>query len=263
MKKTGFSFLMAALLALGGLKEAYALSITPGRTEVHLMPGQTTDMVFVVKNDHPEKLNIDVSVKNWFLYKANSAVNIEQWLKIHGKTSFTLKPGKERKVPVTISCPPKAEGVMVGMTSFTFRTEAPGMITPRISASIYLSVDGTQHAAGDIKQLAARIWQKTLTVGAEVRDTGNVHLRPSGTMTVLDDKGGEAALFRVSEGDPVYPGQIRSYSGIRQGEVKLLAPGHYVLKAHLMSGDVVMTSERAFQIFEGDKIQMAGEATPS
>jgi hypothetical protein len=250
-------------LSLGPFHSAQALSIAPGRTDVHLLPGQHMNAVLTVINDHPEKMQIDVSERNWFLYEANKNTPVADWLKIHGKTHFTLKPGKSRKVPVTIFCPPKAEGLLVAMASFKFHSEQPTMMTPMISVSIYLTVDGTQHAAGEIKKISVQVWQNTLAAGAEVTATGNVHLRPSGTLTVLDEQGAEAALFRVNEREPVYPGQMRGYVGVRQGENKLLTPGHYTIKVHLVSGDVTLDEAKKLEVLANGTIVMDGEKKPS
>jgi hypothetical protein len=243
---------------------ASALSVSPGRTDIRLAPGKKINSELTVLNDSAEDLQVDAGQKNWFLYEANKNTVATDWIKIHGKTHFLLKPGASRKIPVTVICPKKAEGVLVGMASFIFRTDHPGTVTPMISVSIYLTAAGTERLNGEIRKLTARFWKHALTVGAEVAATGNVHLRPSGSLVIFDEKGAQVAQYVVPQKDPVYPGQTRGFIGAHQSnETAPLPLGGYVLKAHLVSGDLQMDAEKKFQVFAGDKIQMEGETAPS
>ena len=88
-------------------------------------------------------------------------------------------------------------------------------------------------------------------VGAEVMATGNMHLRPSGSLLIFDDKGTQVAQYTVPQKDPVYPGQTRGFIGARQFNESALPLGAYVLKAHLVSGDLQLDAQKKFQIFAG------------
>jgi len=234
-------------LAFGALQatSVQALSVTPARTEVRLTPGHHVKTILTVLNDHAEEMQIEASQKNWFMYDANKDVPVTDWLKIHGKTYFRLKPGQKREVPVTITCPPKAEGLLMGMTSFAFQPMEPGMMTPMISVSIYLTAEGTDKKQGEIRALIARLYEGKMHVGAEVVSTGNVHLRPSGTLRILQN-GVLISEFRVVEAEPVFPGQSRGFVG--QGNSQALKAGDYVLKAEMTSGEVILQAERLFRV---------------
>jgi len=262
MGLTSFSILTAFFMGLMA-PCASALSVSPGRTDVRLAPGEKINTVLTVLNDNPEAMQVDASQKNWFLYAANKDTVASDWIKIHGKTHFLLKSGESRKVPVTIICPKEAQGILVGMASFIFRTAHPSTVTPMISVSIYLTPAGTEHLAGEISKLTARFWKHTLMVGAEVMATGNMHLRPSGSLLIFDDKGTQVAQYIVPQKDPVYPGQTRGFIGARQTNDAALPLGAYVLKAHLVSGDLQLDAQKKFQIFADEKIQMEGETAPT
>jgi hypothetical protein len=262
MQQMRISILTAIFVGLMAPR-ASALSVSPGRTDVRLAPGEKINTVLTVLNDNSEAMQVDASQKNWFLYAANKNTVAADWIKIHGKSHFLLKPGESRKVGLTVLCPKKAEGLLVGMASFIFRTAQPGTVTPMISVSIYLTVAGTEHLSGEIRKLTARFWKHTLTVGAEVAATGNVHLRPSGSLLIFDAQGTQMAQYVVAQKDPVYPGQTRGFIGAHQSNETALPLGAYVLKAHLISGDLQLDAQKKFQIFTGEKIQMEGETAPS
>src|SRR5690242_19434743 len=87
---------------------AWALSVSPARTEVRLNPGASTTAVLTVTNTHAEVYDVELSEKPWFIYPENKDVPVDAWLKLPFKKKFRLKPGKSRDVKITIQCPHKA-----------------------------------------------------------------------------------------------------------------------------------------------------------
>jgi len=254
MKKTGLILILSTFIGAFGATDVQALSVSPGRTEVHLSQGQQVKSLLTVLNNHAEEMQVEVSQKNWFLSEPNQTLAVQDWLTYQGQSHFTLKPGEKRDVSITVSCPKKARGLLVGMTSFAYQPMEPGMVTPMISVSLYLTVKGTENKQGEIKSLAARIWEGKLSVGIEVASTGNVHLRPSGHIHVFDAQGTSIAEFQIREGDPVFPGQTRGFIG--QGPVVTLAPGAYTLKSDLVSGQVVLHRQQQFVVEKNGDIRM-------
>src|SRR5437867_2555418 len=78
------------------------------------------------------------------------------------------------------ACARGAEGDLVGMVSFRYPGDELSTVTPMISVSVYLTVAGTEHRAGQINEVVVRRYPAGLLIGADVKATGNVHLRPSG-----------------------------------------------------------------------------------
>lgn len=261
MKNARFIALAFLLGALGSRADAF--SVSPGRTDLRLPPGQKINAVLTVLNDSPEATNVEATQKNWFLYEANKNTPVTDWLKVKGKSHFRLKPGQSRKVPVTINCPKDAQGLLVGMASFTFRGDHPSSVTPMISVSVYLAPAGTEHTTGEISKLSARIWQHQMVVGAEVTATGNMHLRPTGEFQVVNEKGELISRYMLPQRDPVYPGQTHGFVGVHASNETSIPAGKYILKAHLVSDTVVLDAQRKFEIFPDEKVQMEGEKAPS
>ena len=239
---------------------AWALSVSPGRTEIRLAPGKKIAAVITASNDTPDLLHVKLSTKDWFLLDANKTKNlvIDQWLKLHGKKEFDLKPGQSRKVKITARCPKEAEGELVGMVSFLYEKDPPSMVTPIISVSVYVEVAGTEKASGEIRQVAVQTWNNQIQLAVDLKSTGNVHLRPSGSFTVVDARGVEVATFPVKEGAPAYPGRDQGYFAQIPPGFKL-ASGRYAVKVSLQDRGLAFQAERGFQVLKDGKIQMDSE----
>src|SRR4051812_6657605 len=101
-------------MSLGIASHGWALSVTPSRTEVRLVPGTGTQAALEVTNDDHADVQVDVSKKDWFIPEANKKWTVDQWLDVHGPSQFKLKPGESRKVDLSIRCPKEVVGEVVG-----------------------------------------------------------------------------------------------------------------------------------------------------
>jgi len=95
------------------------------------------------------------------------------------------------------------------------------MVTPIISVSLYLMAAGTEKIGGEVTDMMVRTWNGQVHISAKVQSTGNVHLRPSGRLIVVDSNGSEVGETPVVEGQPTYPGTDNLYYGTLPGNGKL------------------------------------------
>jgi hypothetical protein len=250
-----FFIATASLLWIGG--SAWALSVSPGRTQIALSPGAKMNASLTVRNDAQKEIQVQVSKKDWFVLPANKDLTIDKWLTVRGPQTFFLKPGQARQVKLTARCPKQAQGELVGMVSFLYQTEDASMVTPVISVSVYLSAAGTEKVEGAIKHLVVRHWRDSLQVAVGVESTGNVHLRPTGHVRIFDAKGASLIELPIKEGDPAYPGMERGY--FAQEASRKLAPGHYRVEADLVYRDLPLKATRQFSVGKDGNIKVEGE----
>ena len=233
---------------------AWALSVAPARTEVRLAPGAVTKAVITVTNPHPEAYGVELSEKPWFIYPDNKQIHVEDWLHLPGRKRFRLKPGKSRDVKITISCPKDAVGELMGMVSFTYLGDTPSMITPMISTAVYLDVIGTERSAGEIVALGAGTRNGMFEVGAQIKATGNVRLRPSGTVRLLNDQWQPVSVYALVEGNPIFPGTVRDYPASGPGNAP--ATGHYTLSAEIHSGSLELKADQGIFVKPNGDVEM-------
>lgn len=244
------------ILFLAGLaSQSWALIVTPARTEIHLVPGASTQAELNVTNDDKEELQVDVSKKDWFVPTVNKKWTVDKWLDVKGPDRFYLKPGESRKVSLTIRCPKELDGEVVAMTSFVYQTDHPSMVTPMISVSMYLIASGTEKVGGKVEDLLVRMYKGEPNITAKVKCTGNIHLRPSGRLVVVDARGAELGQIHIQEGQPTYPGAESLYYGSVPDGVKFPA-GVYTARADLSYGDLKLQGSRDFTVLPDGQIQM-------
>src|SRR5262249_47136888 len=148
-----------------------------------------------------------------FMTEANKAWTVDRWMTPQGPLQFKLKPGKSRMIPVHVVCPKEIVGEVMGMVSFSYRVKNQGMVTPMISVSIYVMANASEKIDGEIKGLVVSKYQNQWIVTATVKSTGNVHIRPTGTLAVTDTGGVPLGSAAVPQGAPTYPGMEYTYSG--------------------------------------------------
>jgi len=247
--------LVIAVAILGGtLGVSWALHVEPARQEYVLAPGSSKRAEIEVMNDGQQPLHIEVSEKTWFTLEENKQFPVDSWMEIHGDKSFVLKPGERRKVKLTLKCPKGAQGELVGMASFLYVAQEDQMVTPIISVSVYVAVKGTERSEGEITDLVVREWQGKIQMGVEVKSTGNVSLRPSGRISIVDAAGHEVSSQPVLESGPAYPGRVEPYV-VADPNLKLKA-GRYQARAQLVTRGVMMTATRDFDVADDGKITL-------
>jgi hypothetical protein len=250
---------MIAAILTAGTSAGLAMSVSPARTEVRVPPGGTVTAVITITNTHSEAYDVELSEKPWFIYPETRAIQVEVWLKLPFRRHFRLKAGQSRDVKVTLRCPKTATGELMGMVSFTYQGTQKSMVTPMISTAVYLEVKGTEKNQAEILALGAGAKNGRFQVGAQIKATGNVRLRPSGRMHLLNDQGQYVAEYIVAETAPLFPGTIKDYEG--RGPDQIPPAGHYRLTADLDSGTLHLKAERGLTVGTRGEVQMDKEAT--
>jgi hypothetical protein len=207
------------LILLGAMSasigKAVALQVSPPRIEFFLNPSQSASSSFTVTNDLPEPVRVHVSSKDWFVLPANKGITVGDWMTL-GQKQFDLDVGESRDVSFSVrapSVPAPAQGSLVGMASFLQETQNGTGVSTIISASVYITLKGTEKKDFAVKNLGLRVKDGQFQAGVVVENKGNLHLRPQGRIELRDKRGAVVASVQFQEGRPVYPGQERNYVG--------------------------------------------------
>jgi hypothetical protein len=233
---------------------AWALSVSPARTDVRLDPGTVTRVVLTVTNTTSEKRVVKLSSKPWFKYPDNINLRVEDWLKLPKKKQFSLKPGKSKDVTVELQCPKDAVGELMGMVSFASQPDKESMLTSMVSAPIYLRVIGTEKNTGELLAVGAGTRKGVFQVGAQIKATGNVRLRPVGIIQLVDAQGAAVADYVMPEATPIFPGQAMDC--LANGPAAPPPAGRYVLKANLKSGSLDLSGERRIRVQPNGDVEL-------
>lgn len=213
---------------------AQAFSISPPLIELQADPGQTVKATIKFTNVSADELIIktqtnDFSAKNEtgepniiFEDVENAAYSLRQW--IASPPPFKVKAGESKTVEFPIAVPKDAEPgghyAVIRFTGTTPELEESGVaLTASIGSLVLLQV------SGDIKEIAASEFYSAQTLKngelkargvfetgplvlvERIKNGGNVHVKPTGTVEVHNMFGRTVKTVRVN-GDPTDPQNV-------------------------------------------------------
>lgn len=262
-------YFLVLLLFLHFSSTIYAgISVKPTVTEIRLSPGKRKVGTFTVANDGDNSLHIKVEPEDWM--KKEETVGVSSWLRVK-PLEFELAGGDSRKVKYKIEVPQDAEGELVAMVFFGSITPAGGGlgIQTRFGVSIYVAIEGTEVVEANIEKLDATRYgggssdNYGINFGVTVANTGNVHIRPKGKISIENENGERVKDLDIFYGFPVFPQAKRTFPAIwRGGE---LPPGEYRAKVSINYGelygliDKICSYDTVFSVEEGGQVSIQGK----
>ncbi|MBU0612867.1 hypothetical protein KKB10_02515 [Patescibacteria group bacterium] len=233
-----------ALIIVGGFfvtPNAQALTLIPPSFETSVDPGVTTETTVKLYNETQDTLSLYPEVVSFTAEGETGNPTFDFDAPLEGAaTWFTLPEGPiildagERKViDVKITPPVDAEPGGHYATVF-FGTTPPNIDDPgslalstKLGSLFLLRVFGDIEEAGQISQFGLDGDGKTLsrlpaTLFTRFQNDGNIHLRPTGTITITNMLGGDTATleFNPKKGATL-PDTIRRYETVwEKGQVK-------------------------------------------
>ena len=216
IKKMTIAIAILAIFAAS----ARAITIGPSRFEVSLPAGEVAGADYYVQNETEEAFHVVVEPENWlkeaYFY---GDLAIEDWVTFD-TYEFDLQPKEIKKLRLTIKVPTDVKGELVAQiffTSVTGRAEGAeaGGVRARIGAVLYVAVKGTEVVDANVRNITVGREkvndEEKIKIGVNVRNNGNIHLRPTGTVLVKDSKEQQVAELKLMSGLSVLPRKERTY----------------------------------------------------
>lgn len=253
--------------AQAGATSGQAFSLSPPVVELKVDKGQKTTVEIKLTNLSSGTLSIGVAVNDFGAKNETGEPNIifddsskdsvyslRQWVQVPGE--FTIASKETKTIAVPIQVPTNAEpGGHYGVIRFT-GTNAGGdteqvALSASIGSLLLLQVNGTVSIGANVEDFytasdnfAKNGLFETLPVQlvTRVKNTGNIHIKPTGTVEIKDMFGKKVSAIRMN-GDPSAekdrPGSILPQSVRRfNAELKdLQLFGRYTATMKLTYGD--------------------------
>ncbi len=254
--KTSVLVCVSLLLSGLGVQEIRAAQVTPNYQIFEVKKGDSVQGACTITNDEGEPLNIKVVAKDWFVSEQNKKFSAPDWL-VFKEPQFRLENGGSKIVEFTVKAPKKASGELIAMASFHVQTDTATNINRVLSVAIYNTILGTEKLKADLVAFVVDPSSTPFQVGVNIKNTGNLHIRPSGWIDIMDEKKNVLGHVPIEHMRPTYPGMDRTYSGKVYGLV--LGPGTYVAQVKLMDIDrqaPILNEERKFKIDEQRKVEL-------
>ena len=215
----------ATLLALPSLlySSGVSISVSPIRVEHLVKQGEKgTDMISVT-NDGTDPTRLKVTIEDWkltregnpaFMKVGGNPYSCAEWIRIN-PVDFRIAPGQTREVRYTVTVPPEVQdgGYHAAIIFETVPDVTPGERAKRVYlkgriVTIVYEVVGKPPVVGHATVLEVEPKKQGVDFVLTLQNTGKVHYRTKGTITVKD--GSDQKVFEVAVPDaPVLPDSER------------------------------------------------------
>lgn len=214
------------------VRSATAITLIPPSFEYGAKPSETIQTKVKIFNETTQAVTLYSSTAN-FKAKDETGVpdflttvedgTLATWISL-APGPFVLQPGERLEVPVEIAVPKNA-GAGGHFAGIFFSPQAPQpagqtsevVIGSKIAALVLLRIEGEIREAGTIAEFATATGQTTfnrLPIDFLLRfqNNGNVHVRPTGNITVRNMLGGTSTVLPInSTQGAVLPASTRKF----------------------------------------------------
>lgn len=231
------ALILAVIFAFIFNEAAYSgIGASPENIELMVSQDSETRGVYTVVNDGAVTAHVKVDVEDWFKSRlGKEGPPVESWLKI-SPTEFDIEPKESKEVEYVITAPKGDESEVAAMVFFGAPSDNEGFsITSRFGVSIYAAIKDNVRLGCELKGISVYrnivgptdgvdLNKKDIMFTIAVENTGNVHLRPVGAITVNGENG---ATYNVpiERGFPAYPGKALNVEAL--WKITDLRPGKY------------------------------------
>lgn len=222
-----------------------ALTVSPPTQEIKADPGTTVEILATVTNRSQVQLPVSVRIENFIASGDEGQVALTEtgpwavstWTSLT-PDSFTLKPGENREVKATVTVPAGEAGGRYGSFVFSVAgaegTGSSTSLSQEVASLFLLRISGDVTEQLAITSLTAPVFSEfgpvPLTINYE--NTGNVHLRPRGTVTIRD-MFGRTIGFVHADATNIFPGASRK---VPLTFTKKLLIGRFTAEAAIRTG---------------------------
>jgi len=206
--KSWIILLIIAILAPTLLFSAeVSISVSPVRVEHLVKQGERGTDTISVTNDGTAFTRLRVSIEDWaltrdgnpmFMKVGKNPYSCADWIRIN-PVDFRVDPGQTREVRYTLTVPEGIEdgGFRVAIIFETVPDVVPGQKAKQVYlkgriATIVYEVVGKPVPQGHANSLKADLKKEGMDFLLALQNTGKVHFRTKGSITVKDSDGSKA-----------------------------------------------------------------------
>ncbi len=260
-----------SLLFVSGIRDAHAqsslsLTVTPPLYQLHAQPGEVfaSSITLVNTNPFPLSLYLEPVVfapqgerGQGVLRRpgVEDAHHLTGWITLF-EQMVTIEPGTTRSVEFTIAVPADAApgghyaALLVGTQPPESRPDTSAVsVASSIASLVFLRVAGDVIEQGMIREFSTdrHLYQRPeAQFTLRFQNTGNVHVQPTGNITIYNMWGterGQIALSSQNEFGNVLPGSVRAFSFTWRSDENIFDFGRYHAVATLTYGTEARKNE--------------------
>lgn len=253
-----------------------AVEVEPARLELTIPMDQPTQGDLKVTNHAKRAVDVRISTGPYRFFQPGLRLpSAERWFRFEPE-KFTLAPGASSTVTFSITPPSNVirdtageylaailidelpagsgESGVGGRGSGETLQTASGTITlvPRFALPVYLKIQGRERTSVILADVSVRLnpTPEFLKIEVVLKNEGSVHVRPTGTVAILQPGGGLVSAYPLGKGVPLLPTATLKVPTL----VPLPSPGQYkaVVTVEVQPGELLQ-KEVPFEVTpEGD-----------
>lgn len=218
------------LSSVPSLRSNTFLEVAPGVVELSVVAGKTSKGQLAVRNSGDTEVLVDIEIRDgWAERTGLPSLPPDRWLELQVPHPFVLKPGASKKVNFTATPPADFSGEAMAMVVFggptsenrggagyRFRQGIPIYIIARETASTKLTLGAVLPYINSLGELEFYV---------DIKNEGNIHVRPTGALAVVKSGAAEAVSAPLASGMPVFPTKAQRYFARVQKQT--FGPGAY------------------------------------
>lgn len=234
MKTKQILSLVVAFIVLGALVmplAGNALTVSPPIIEIEAKKGDIINQVLKVKNESSENAVYYLSSQKFiaanesgqpsFVEGKAEDVDLASWIKF-GITSITIPAGQTVELPFSIVVPQFAgpgrhyAAIFLGTVPPDTKAEASQVaVASRVGALVLVKIAGEIKESAEVSEFstsAESYASLPVDFNIRIKNSGNVHLKPSGSVLIKNMFGSVAGKVVINEtGGNILPDQIRKF----------------------------------------------------
>lgn len=263
-------FVISTLIFYGSVNaqtssDAITIGVSPQLLEVTANPGEVITNTFRLTNASLQPLVIKTTPKNFTPNGEEGAVNLTEdnttyaistWTTVSPATA-TVQSNKTQDFKVTINVPPNVEpgshfGSVVFQTVPPENDEAAALVSQEIAPVILVKIAGATIESTEIVEFKSDETfysnQNTIELISRIKNTGNVHFKPTGQIVIKNMFGSEVAKFELDKNN-ILPDSIRQFTN--EWQLDGFKLGSYTAELTLVTGEdnSIQTASTTFSIF--------------
>ncbi len=233
MNKNITRALASVIIIIGAIffsPAARAITLVPPSLEFGAQPGESLTTSIKLYNESSDPVTLFTSTSNFTAADEDGTPKFDpqgkqedlaSWISVK-PTQYALAPNENVTVPVTITVPKDAApgGHYAALFFGTQPNAGQGgtvLIASKIGTLIILTVQGQLNESAKVESLVVKSGTRSftrppVTIETVINNTGNVHIRPEGTVVIHNMFGGQTAslVFNSSRG-AILPNSSRHF----------------------------------------------------
>lgn len=258
---SGFPVVLYAA-APGEVSRSLSMTIAPPLFQISLAPGAKWSSTIRLTNSNEYRLKLYATVQNFNASgetgmivftqpRASSsprASELASWI-TPPREPITIEAGRTAKIPFTINVPLDAEpgghyaAILVGTAPLSMNEGGEMAVGSLLSSLFLVRVTGDVIESGYVNDFSAAsgfVERQEATLKLRFVNTGNVHLDPKGTISIMNMFGRDRGKIIIDEQHTfgrVLPNSVRQFVFTWKGEQNFFDIGRYKAVAALFYGE--------------------------